>query len=96
MAKYIRELNTSYNFDNIDIINVLNDGTLSFYEAVPHEGYVLYDTEGEYPIVIDPETGEESVELQYFTSVAFPLMYNFNNFSWIAVLRSEVPASDMA
>ena len=40
---YTRELNTNFNFANIDIYNVLNDGVLSFYEARPQEGYVVYD-----------------------------------------------------
>ena len=28
--------------------------------------------------------------IHYFTLAGFPLNYNFDNFSWVAVLRSEV------
>ena len=102
MAEYTRELNTNYNFPNIDILNILRDGVLSGYEAVPHEGYVMYDTNDNYTepmidpetgdMVIDPETGRpiEVPIVYYYTLAGFPLRYNFANFSWVAVLRSTV------
>ena len=43
-------------------------------------------------MVIDEETGMpiEVPVTCYFTLAGFPLNYNFDNFSWVAVLRSEV------
>ena len=101
MAVYTRELNTNYNFPNIDIFNVLKDGMQTRYEAVPYEGYVMYDTnDNNVELKLDPETGEmvfdeegnpiEVPVTYYFTLAGFPLTYNFNNFSWVAVLRSTV------
>lgn len=90
---YTRELNTNFNFANIDIYNVLNDGVLSFYEARPQEGYVVYDiTANDVEYQIDDTTGESvSVSVIYYkTLVSIPKTYNFNNFPYVAVLRSTV------
>ena len=97
MAEYTRVLNTSFNFPNIDIFNILKDGVKTRFEAVPHEGYVMYDTNDEMTepkidtetgdFVKDPETGDviEVPVTHYYTLAGFPLNYNFDNFSWKAV-----------
>ena len=101
MAVWTREINTNFNFPNIDILNVLKDGVLSRYEAVPHEDYVMYDVnDNTTEPKIDQETGDivldedgnpiEAPVTYYCTLAGFPLTYNFDNFSWVAVLRSTV------
>ena len=89
MPVWTREINTNYNFQNIDIINVYKDGTLSRYEVVPHSGYVMYNTNAN-DVEIDPETYEEIPVIYYCRLAGLPLTYNFASFSYVAVLESEV------
>lgn len=89
MAEWTREINTNYNFPNINILNVLEDGVLSRYEAVPQEGYVMYDTQAE-DYIVDPETTELVPVTYYSTLVGMPKTFDFDNFTWVAVLRSTV------
>lgn len=93
MAVWTREINTDFNFPNINILNVLKDGVLNNYEAVPQDGYVMYDTTDEHTDWIFDEEQGMYVEVpvtHYFTMAGFPLNFNFDNFTWVAVLRSEV------
>ena len=89
MAVYTEELNTNFNFPNIDIYNKLRNGELYGYYARPQEGYVIYDTTDDI-YDIDPETDALIPVTHYFTLASFPLNFNFNNFTWVAVLRSGV------
>jgi hypothetical protein len=89
MATYTETLNTNYNFPNIDIYNRYKDGTLCAYRVYPHDGYVMYDT-NDYHTEINPDTMEEIPVTHYYTMAGLSLNYNFDNFSWVAVLRSEV------
>ena len=101
MAVWTREINTNYSFPNIGILNVLKDGVLSRYEAVPHEGYVMYDiNDNTTEPKIDLETGELILDeegniievpiIYYFTLAGFPLKYNFDRFPWVAVKLEEI------
>lgn len=97
MAEWTREINTDFNFENIDILNVKCDGVLKRYEAVPKDGYVMYDTtENITEPKLDPETGEPETDPEtgeiikepvthYYTLAGFPLTYDFSNFSQRAV-----------
>lgn len=89
MAVYTRELNTNFNYPNINIFNILKDGELNGYEARPYDGYVMYDSTAN-DTEINPDTMEEIPVTYYYTLAGFPKTYNFNNFSWVAVPRSEV------
>lgn len=101
MATYTETLNTTYNFPNIDIHNRYKDGVLCAYRAYPQDGYVMYDRNDELTeakidpdtgdFVIDEETGDivEVPVIHYFTMAGLPLNYNFDNFSWVAVLVNE-------
>ena len=89
MAVYTESINTNYNFPHIDIYNRYKDGVLSAYKLIPHEGYVVYDTNAN-EIEVDPETLEKIPVTYYSRLVIFPLNYNFANFSYVAVLESEV------
>lgn len=83
-------INTNYNFPHIDIWNITNDNNeLLYYEAKTQTGYVMYDP-NRHDIEIDPDTDEEIPVTYYYTSKALPLTFNFNNFPWVAVLRSTV------
>lgn len=90
MTVWTEELNANYNFPNINIYNHLKDGVLMGYNAYPQEGYVMYDTSDNPQMDYNPETGEHFEVTHYFTMAGFPLNFNFDNFSWVAVLRIEV------
>ena len=100
MAVWTREINTDYSFPNIDILNVFKDGVLSRYEAVPHENYVMYDTTDQIfepqrdengNFVLDEDGLPVQVQVTYYYTIAhIPKTFNFNNFTWVAVLRSTV------
>lgn len=89
MAVYTEELNTNYNFPNISIYNRYKDGVLCAYRAYPNEGYVMYDTTEEEWQQDSPDS-EPYLVTYYYTMVGLPLRTNFDNFSFVAVLRSEV------
>lgn len=89
MAVWTKELNTNYNFPHIDIYNRLCDGVLSGYQAISHDGYVMYDTTANNTET-DPETMEEIPVTYYYTLRGFPKTFNFNNFTWVAVPRDSV------
>lgn len=95
MATYKEVLNTNYNFENINIFNVVNEetGTLMNYNVRPYDGYVMYDVNAnDTEYIENPETGdmEEIPVVYYRLLVGLPKTYNFNNFHWAAVLRSTV------
>jgi hypothetical protein len=91
MAVWTREINTNFNFPNIDIINIYKDGVLNGYEARPQEGYVMYSLSevGTFD-VMNPETGEITHETPYFVLIGIPLTFNFDNFDYVAVLRDTI------
>lgn len=90
----LETLDTSFNFPHIDIYKRFYDGVHSAWRAYPQEGYVMYSQSTdviELPEV-NPETGEPITEIYYCRMAGFPLNFNFDNFDYIAVLESEVPA----
>lgn len=100
MAIYTETLNTNYNFPNIDIYNRYKDGVLSSYKVYPHEGYVMYDENDVYTEILYDENGDmvydedgnpvEVTVRRYFTMAGLNARYNFDNFPYVAVPRSEV------
>lgn len=89
MAVWTKELNTNYNFPHIDIYNRLRDGVFCDYQAIAHEGYVMYDTTAN-DVEFDPITMEEITVTYYYTLRGFPASFNFANFTWVAVPRDSV------
>ena len=89
MAVYTQEVSTQLTFPNITIYNLLEDGVHYSYKAVPNDGYVMYDTNDE-AYEEDPDTGEQIPVIYYRLQAYLPLSYDFNNFSYVAVLRSTV------
>lgn len=97
MAEYTRELATEYNFPNIEVYRKLEDGVHYAWHVNTVEGYVMYDTTDNYT-ELDPETMEEIPVTYYYTEFSCPINYNFDNFTWIAVLREDAtsPSYDKA
>lgn len=104
MAVWTDVLDTSFNYPGIDIYQRQRDGVFTNYIARAQEGYVFYDTNAnDTEPVIDPETGEPMIDPEtglivvqpvtyYYTFRGFPVNYNMDNFSLVAVLRDTVPA----
>lgn len=102
MAVFTLELATDITFPNITIYRILCDGEFDGYRVFSNEGYVMYDTAAnDVEAMIDPETGEvvfdpetgdiiEIPVIYYYTRMDCPKTYNFDNFTWVAVLRSTV------
>ena len=102
MAVVTETIDTSFNFPHIDIYKRFYDGVQNAWRAYPQEGYVMYDTNDELTEPkVDPETGDFVIDeetgnivevpvIHYFTMAGLPLSYNFDNFSWVSVPRSEV------
>lgn len=94
MAAYTETLDTSFNYPHIDVYKRFYDGVHSSYKIYPHEGYVMYSQSTDVIILpeINPETGEPITEIYYCRMANLSLRYNFDEFDYIAVLESEVPA----
>lgn len=86
---WTREINNNYSFEYIDILNVMHDGIINRYEAVPKDGYVMYDTTDK-SVEKNPDTGEEMTVVYYYKLCGFPLNFNFNNFTWVSVPISSI------
>lgn len=85
--------NTNFNFPNITIYNTYDsDGVHNGYDVIPNEGYVMYSLSTDVITDIDPITGEETTEIYYCRYAWLSKRHNFDNFDYIAVLESEVPA----
>lgn len=84
-------LPTDYNFPNLIIEGVYNAETNAHinYRVTPAEGYVFYDTNAN-DVETDPDTGEEIPVIYYKVLAYIPKNFNFDNFPYVAVLRSSV------
>jgi hypothetical protein len=89
MANWNYETATEYNFPNITLYKVLKDGEHVRWRFVSNDGYVMYNTTANNT-ELDSDTMEEIPIVYYYTNVDCPLNYNFNDFTWIAVLRTDV------
>lgn len=89
MANWNYEIATEYNFPNITLYKVLKDGEHVRWRFVSNDGYVVYNTTANNT-ELDSDTMEEIPVVYYYTNVDCPLNYNFNDFTWIAVLRTDV------
>lgn len=89
MAEYTFEVATDITFPNMTVYRKYKDGVHSAYRVNANGGYVMYDTTAN-DVEIDPDTDEEVSVIYYYTMVGLPLNYNFDNFHYVAVLRSTV------
>lgn len=92
MATYTEVLANDFNYPNIDIYRRYTDGVQTGYKVLPQEGYVMYSPTNDVITELDPNTGEEVTNIYYCRLAILPLRYNFDNFNYIAVLESDVPA----
>lgn len=88
MATYTKEIATDITFPNITVWRQYKDGVHYGFEVRTNDGYVMYDTE-EQNYEID-EDGNEYPVTYYYRVMYCPLRYDFDNFTYVAVLRSEV------
>lgn len=89
MAVYTEVIDTSFSFSNITIKKRLKDGVQIAWRVYPNEGYVIYDTLEENWQQDSPDS-EPYLVTYYYTMAGLPLNYNFDNFHYEAVPRSEV------
>lgn len=96
---YERELNTDYSFPNINIYNRISNGEHTGYQAIPYNDYVMYDKTENYTkpkldengnVMLDENGNIIEVPVkQYCTLAGFPLNFNFDNFPYVAILKTE-------
>ena len=84
----------------------LNDVLIS-HVLTANEGYVMHDTSDQLTeIARDPETGEPIIDpetggyvevpvIHYFREATIPVRIPVENWTWVAVLESEVPADQI-
>ena len=89
MAEYTEVLATDFSFPHIDIYRQYTDGVQNGYKALAQDGYVFYDTTAT-DTEFDPETMEERPVTYYYTIRLFPMRYNMDDFSLVAVPRESV------
>ena len=89
MAEHTEVLATDLNFPNLLIYRTYADGVHDGYRVVSADGYVMYDS-AENSTELDPDTMEEVPVTYYYTVAHLSMRTNFDNFTWVAVLRSEV------
>ena len=82
------ELATDIIYPNINVYRGFTDGVLKRYKVEPAEGYVFYDT-AEENFEQDSLDSEPRPVTYYYTLAFLPTNYNFDNFHYVAVLRSE-------
>ena len=81
---------TNYNFPNLIVEETHLNGRHTGYRVTPADGYVFYDTTEEN-YEPDPNNDELEIPVTYYYTIAYlPLNYNFDNFQFVAVLRSSV------
>ena len=90
MATYTYEISTEHNiYDNLTVCDILVDGDHTGWRVTANEGYVFYNA-NENNTENDPITGETIQVTYYKTITILPRTYNWNNFAFVAVLRSTV------
>lgn len=91
MAEWTFPIDTEHNvYPNMTVHKKLRDGVLSGWRIKANEGYVIYDTQEDNSYV-DPDTGDLVSPIYYYVEADKPAIYNWNNFHYVAVLRSSVP-----
>lgn len=89
MAEYTETLATDITFPHIEVYRKYRDGEHYGYKIVPEEGYLMYDTSCN-DMIYDPETGTDVPHISYCRVAHAPLNFDFDNFTWVAVLESEI------
>lgn len=82
------EKDESIKLQNIDVFKLFCKEEFKMYRALPHMGYVLLNENEEHTAQDDPYSEPYSVKHYYQNAYLTP-NYNFDNFPYIAVKRSE-------
>jgi hypothetical protein len=80
---------SQHTFPNLVIEERWSNGVMRGYRVTPAEGYVFYDSTAN-DTEPDPITGEDVPVIYYKTLAYLPSNCNFDNFPYVAVLRSSV------
>ena len=89
MAVYTENLATDIIFPHFIIYRRYADGEHCGYRLAMEEGYAFYDTTEENWQQDSPDS--EPYQVTYYYTMAYlPLRFNFDNWTYVAVLRSEV------
>lgn len=89
MADWTYEVSVEHNiYPNITVYDRLRDGAPFGWRFNANDGYVMYDTSANNT-ERDDEGNEVPVTYYYTVYTASP-RYNWDNFHWVAVPRSEV------
>ena len=89
------KLSTSKILPNITVEDMLQNGVLIGHRLTANDGFVIYDTAANDVV---PKTNLETGEIipvpiiYYFKEAVIPIRIPFNNWTWVAVPESEVPA----
>lgn len=90
MSEWTYPIDTEHNiYPNITVRKKMRDDVFAGWRINSNEGYVFYDTT-ENNTEIDPETDDEISVIYYYTEADLTKYFNWNNFNYVAVLRSEV------
>lgn len=76
---------------NITVEEKYKDNVLISHRLTANAGYVMYDTSAN-DVDYDPETLEPIPTIFYFRQVTIPLRVPVENWTWVAVPESDVPA----
>lgn len=89
MAIYTYDLSTEHNiYPNLTVCDWFRDGVLVGWKVESNPLYVFYDTNDDYREI--DENGNEVSVIHYFTSTQLPIIYDWGNFSLVAVPRDSV------
>lgn len=90
MAEFVYEIDNERNiYPNMTVKKRYLNDTFSGWSIFANEGYVIYDTSANNT-EMNPETMEEIPVIYYYTATHKPARYNWDNFHYVAVLRSSV------
>lgn len=93
-VEYTEQLAEDIVFPHFFIFRRYRDGEFVQYRVEPHEGYVFYDTTEENWRQDSPDSEPYLVTIYYTIAYLNP-RFNFENFNFIAVPRSEVNENDI-
>lgn len=93
MVEFIREVATDISLPNITTQRLYADGVHVAFELTVNPGYVIYNTSADYMI---PDEDGNMVELiSYFRFCCIPADIPVENWTWVAVPDSDIPAEQI-
>jgi hypothetical protein len=90
MAEFVHEIDNERNiYPNMTVYKRYLNDEFSGWAIIANDGYVIYDTTANNT-ELNPETMEEVPVIYYYTATYKNPRYNWDNFHYVAVLRSTV------